>query len=319
MTSSSEMSTTPEISVVIPAWNRSGVIGRAIESLLDQDFVGFEVLVADDGSTDGTAEAARRTGDARVRVVELEHRGVSAARNAGAKLTRAPILTFLDSDDEALPGWLRAFARAFKEPGVGLVSCGGRRRSGEDGAEEAMLPERLGPIFQGQRGLFLAGSFAVEREIFEAAGGYDERLAYSENTELAIRLVEACLDQGLRIAAIEEPLWLYRAPASGSKVDARGAKARLEASVLLLERHAEAFARDPRVRALHLAVAGVNAARLGEIARARSFFLDAWKSDLAKVRHALRFALTLVPALARRRWQAAPHTEIGSCPPPPRS
>lgn len=96
-----------EVTVVIPTHDRAAVLPRALDSALAQEGVDLEVLVADDGSTDGTEEALRRyAGDARVRVLRLPHGGVSAARNAAVAESRTPWLAFLDSDDEWLPGKL---------------------------------------------------------------------------------------------------------------------------------------------------------------------------------------------------------------------
>lgn len=90
------------VSVIIPTYNRSGLIGRALNSVLAATVPGDEILVIDDGSTDGTAAVVRSFGDA-VRYVRIENSGVGAARNLGFRLSTCPLVTFLDSDDEWLP------------------------------------------------------------------------------------------------------------------------------------------------------------------------------------------------------------------------
>ena len=88
------------ISVVMPAYNRCDRIAAAIRSVLAQSHRNFELLVVDDGSTDGTAEiAAAFTSDPRVRVIRGSHGGVSAARNLGLKAARGEIVAYLDSDN----------------------------------------------------------------------------------------------------------------------------------------------------------------------------------------------------------------------------
>lgn len=90
------------ISVVVPVYNRADVIGQALDSALNQTFPPLEVLVADDGSTDGTRAAVERYGD-RVRYLYQENAGASAARNLGISQARGEWISFLDSDDEWLP------------------------------------------------------------------------------------------------------------------------------------------------------------------------------------------------------------------------
>ncbi len=104
----------PEVSIVLPTFNRIDVIGRAVASVLKQSFEDWELIVVDDGSTDGTC--ARLDGlDPRIRCIEQTNQGVYAARNKGLKAARGRFITFLDSDDEWLPHFLAlttAFLRA---------------------------------------------------------------------------------------------------------------------------------------------------------------------------------------------------------------
>jgi glycosyltransferase involved in cell wall biosynthesis len=112
----------PRFSIVMPTYNRADTILRAIESVRAQGFSDWELIVVDDGSTDGTAE--RLAGlDPRLRVIRQENRGVTAARNAGLAAVTGQLIGFLDSDDEWLPHHL-ALAAAFFEafPGEHLYT-----------------------------------------------------------------------------------------------------------------------------------------------------------------------------------------------------
>jgi glycosyltransferase involved in cell wall biosynthesis len=89
----------PKVSVIIPAYNRLPMLNEALDSVLTQDFKDFELIVVDDGSTDGTEEEIKRYGG-RVKLLQhSENRGVSAARNRGVLRARGKYIAFLDSDD----------------------------------------------------------------------------------------------------------------------------------------------------------------------------------------------------------------------------
>lgn len=106
--------TNPVLSAIIPTWNRAHVIGDAIESALNQRAGEVEVIVVDDGSTDGTVGLLKETFGSKVRVLELATRGgPGAARNAGVLLASGEFVAFLDSDDLWLPGKLDAELRVF--------------------------------------------------------------------------------------------------------------------------------------------------------------------------------------------------------------
>jgi glycosyltransferase involved in cell wall biosynthesis len=114
--------TSPLLSVVIPTWNRARLVREAVESALAQGR-GVEVVVVDDGSTDGTADELGARFGSRIKLLRLPRRGgVGAARNAGVRQARGELLAFLDSDDLWLPGKLDAELRAFgRFPGAEAV------------------------------------------------------------------------------------------------------------------------------------------------------------------------------------------------------
>ncbi len=97
---------TPAISIILPAYNRRHVIRRAIDSVIAQSFQDWELVVVDDGSTDGTTEVIDRS-DPRIRLVQQSNRGAAAARNHGIAKARGQFIAFLDSDDEWLPHFLK--------------------------------------------------------------------------------------------------------------------------------------------------------------------------------------------------------------------
>ncbi len=293
----------PAVSVVLPTFDRAALLPRAIHSMLGQSYADFELIVVDDGSTDGTAAVVDGLDDPRVVYLRRDHRGRSAARNAGARRARGEILTFLDSDDEAEPGWLGRLAAAFTEPGVGVVFSG-LTEIGPDGESRELPPHDMGPLFDHQAGLLLAGAFAVRRELFAAIGGYDEMLHHAENTELGLRLLPYCQAHDRKVAAIAEPLVRYYKPAP--PVGEAAFERRLAAAKRCLELHGGTFRRkDPGGYASYCSVAGVNAARLGRMREARGHFGRAVRNCPRRWRHLGRWLLTLAPPLARRVWAPA--------------
>jgi glycosyltransferase involved in cell wall biosynthesis len=92
----------PRVSVIIPTFNRETLVAEAVRSVLDQTYCDFELIVVDDGSTDGTAQALappRSMAGDRLRYIAQEHRGPSAARNAALRIATGELIAFLDSDD----------------------------------------------------------------------------------------------------------------------------------------------------------------------------------------------------------------------------
>lgn len=295
----------PRFSVVIPVRDEAEHLPRALASVFDQSFGDLELVVVDDGSTDATPRILDQCQEPRLRVLRQDARGVSAARNAGLRMARGEWVTFLDGDDEALPGWLEALAAEAAQPSAGILCCGVSTAAKQDGGlqETTVLPEPGRGLFHHQDVLFLAGSFAARRELLEDVGGYAEALAYAENTELGIRLVEACASEGLEVRSIARPLVRYhlRDAPRGERATANAGR-RLEAVRYLLDHHREPFARDRTSRETHLALAGVLAARIGSPREARRYFLAALRMNPTAPRHYARLLVSLIPRLSGWLW-----------------
>ncbi len=113
------------ISVLVPAYNAQSVLPQCLDSLLAQTFEDFELLVINDGSTDGTADVLRRyaTRDARVRFIEQPNRGLAATRNAAVREARAPLIAFVDADDWVDAEYLAYLMQVRKSTGCALSGC----------------------------------------------------------------------------------------------------------------------------------------------------------------------------------------------------
>jgi len=125
----------PTVSVIISTYNRAHLIGRAIQSVLNQTYQDFEVIVVDDGSTDNTEEIVKSFNDPRIRYIRHEkNKGAAAARNTGIKAARGKYIAFQDSDDEWLPEKLEKQMKVFENapPEAGVVYTD-MQRINEDG------------------------------------------------------------------------------------------------------------------------------------------------------------------------------------------
>lgn len=120
---------TPAVSVIVPAYNIEEWLGECVESILAQTFRDFELMIVDDGSTDGTAAVAARYAaqDKRVRVVRKENEGPGEARNAGVRKAQGRWITFVDGDDLIHPEMLTALTRCAEKTESPLVSAGMKR------------------------------------------------------------------------------------------------------------------------------------------------------------------------------------------------
>lgn len=293
-------------SVIIPTYNRAHCLLNAINSVLNQTWTEFELIVVDDGSTDETAEILKAITDERMRVLHQENRGVSAARNAGIAAAWGEWVTFLDSDDEAKPDWLAELARCIAGgERLGVVFAGHEVCSVAEhqGGSKIVLPQPAGLLFGNQPVMVLAGTFAVRRDILAIAGGYAENLRYSENTELLLRVVTCCQEKGLAIGKIDLPLTVYnKQPFNVRAASPVYYRNTLDAVRYILDKHQDLFRKDPAEHLNYNAVAGVNAARLGLYAEARRFFRNNLRIRPFSLKSYGRLLLACVPCLARKIW-----------------
>ena len=186
-------------SVVIPTLNEGSMLAMTTNSILTQtDYPDYEVVVVDDGSTDGSTHFYRRYPNARIRVVQTSGQGVARARNLGAQHAHGEFVVFLDGHCRVAPNWLSAFADALSAPDVALVGpCFTRletprpRGCGMFWADLSLDPNWFEPVEDG-------GSYAVplttgacqafRKSTFVALGRYDDGF-----TRWGFEDVEICL------------------------------------------------------------------------------------------------------------------------------
>ena len=181
----------PLVSVVIPTYNRWPLIADAIQSVLAQTFDAFELIVVDDGSTDGTARLLSPC-DSRLKVLCQPPAGVAAARNAGVTMSRGKYIAFLDSDDLWSPAKL-AVQASFMERNSGVHICQTEEiwiRGGVRVNPKLRHRKPTGDIFRSSLELCLVSPSAVmmTKELFYLAGGFDESFPVCEDYDLWLRI-----------------------------------------------------------------------------------------------------------------------------------
>ncbi|HWA92691.1 MAG TPA: glycosyltransferase family 2 protein [Rhizomicrobium sp.] len=182
--------TPPFFTVVIPVYNRAGVLGAAVASVLAQTEQDFEIVVVDDGSKDDPARAL--PADPRIRFVRQPNKGGGAARNAGIDLARGRFVAFLDSDDVYLPNHLGAMRRLLDgtTDTVGyarIVVDRGEGRTFLKPPRAIRAGEHMATYLLCDRGFVPTITVAVERETAKRVR-YHEDLRTAEDTDFAIRL-----------------------------------------------------------------------------------------------------------------------------------
>ncbi len=186
---------TPQVSVIIPTYNRHAMLREALGSVLAQRDVDFELIIIDDGSTDGTAhlldELTKR--DPRLIAMYTENRGPAAARNRGVELARASWIAFLDSDDLWTPTKLaRQLEFMRRNPAYQIAQCqeiwvrGGRRVN--PGARHR---KEAGDIFiRSLRTCLISPSAVImSTNLFREMGGFDESMCAAEDYDLWLRVL----------------------------------------------------------------------------------------------------------------------------------
>lgn len=271
----------PLVSVIMPAYNRAHVIGRAIISVLEQAYTNFELIIVDDGSKDNTEEVVKSFGDPRIRFTKHEqNRGVCAARNTGIRASRGEYITFIDSDDEMAPLKLQEQLQVFtRQSGIMNIVVVTGVLYLEDGAKPVTTKVESRPCPRGDisRAFFATGrnipkrivTMMVRKEYLDEVGLFDETLRASEFWDLGVRLSKRC-----NFEVIEAPLDIVHRDAGPRSWNIAN---RVQAMPLLLKKYRDDFTRYPKAAANVKLVLGVLQLRSGLRKEGRQSVLEAWR------------------------------------------
>ena len=219
----------PAVSVIVPTYNRRALVTQAVDCVLSQSRSDFELIVVDDGSTDGTYDALKRRlgGEPRARVVHKENGGTASARNLGVAQARAAWTAFLDSDDLWEPRYLESQLAALEaQPWADMVVGDvtyvnqGRKADSLFADPDFQPPTSREAMFRG--GWALPSAMVVDTEVVRALG-FTDRYRIVEDTEFLFRFHA----RGHHCILNPDRLVLWRRP------EGRGAAAKTESSLAL--------------------------------------------------------------------------------------
>ncbi|MEW5943859.1 MAG: glycosyltransferase [Pseudomonadota bacterium] len=294
------------VSVIIPCYNGERFLREAIDSALAQTYSPVEIIVVDDGSTDGSAAIMASFGD-RIRVVRQPNAGLPEARNVGIRSSQGAMLAFLDADDYWERDFLARMVEALDRTGAGIAYCGwqnvglpGPRGQPFVPPDYEADPAKLEKLVGGVR--WPVHAAVVRREVVDSVGGFDPALESCEDFAFWIRAATVW-----PLALVPETLAYYRH--HGNQMTSK--------RLMIVRNHFRVqrqFLRERPEVARKLGRRRVRALTYGELLR-KGYELY-WQRDLASARKVFRMVMRagygglgdwkyMLPALLPRSWHRA--------------
>lgn len=199
----------PRITVSINAYNGMPYLVDAVESIQNQTIKDWELLIVNDGSTDGTSEYLKKLTDPRIRVLEQENRGTAASSNRAIADSKSEFIARMDADDISLPNRLEELLRFMDaNPTVGMAGSQAVW-FGEHGIGKSLkLPTTHDEIWKALMGGYHAmvhATLIMRTEVIKKVGGYWQYRQYDDDTDMMLRMGEAS-----KLANIDKVLYHYR-------------------------------------------------------------------------------------------------------------
>lgn len=185
-----------EISIIVPLYNKKNSILKTIQSVLQQDFQNYELIVIDDGSTDGSADLLNHIHDNRLKIYKKRNTGVSDTRNMGIKQAQGKYIAFLDADDIWDTMYLKRLHQMIQEePDCGMYAQNFKVipiENLEDSLKENNEEKNIEKYTNWEKYFFnktfRTSAIAVEKEKFVQCGGFDRSLSIGEDLEAWLRI-----------------------------------------------------------------------------------------------------------------------------------
>ncbi|GAA4238220.1 glycosyltransferase family 2 protein [Postechiella marina] len=184
----------PFFSVVIPLYNKEKYILKTLESVINQTFIDFEIIVINDGSTDGSLNQVKKIKDSRLFTYSQENHGLSAARNVGIKKAKSNYIALLDADDLWCEDYLQTIFNIIKRDNTLKIIATAAETCKENtkiNLRAEVFNENqivtLSNYFSLKRNIFTPSSLVIKKNIFESIGFFDDKINYGEEEDFFIR------------------------------------------------------------------------------------------------------------------------------------
>ena len=283
----------PKVSVVIPTHNRASFLRAAIQSVLNQTFQDFEIIVVDDASEDETPEVIRSFTEPRIQYVRHEtNKGQGVTRNNGLSRASGEYVAFLDDDDEWLPQKLEQQVRLLdSSPAkVGLIYSGFYRADvSTTRVVNRFIPEKRGYVFAAmcqQNWIGTCSTVLIRRACLEKIGLFDEGLAASADYDMWLRI-----SKEFEVEYITEPLVFYSLHENRISTNHQSKVRGLEA---LLKKHAAHFVGDAKSYSSRYSNLGVIYCFSGNTRKGRGALLRAISLYPFEIRHYYNLCLSFL-------------------------
>lgn len=268
----------PKVSVIIPTYNRAHLIDKSIQSVLNQTYQNFEIIIVDDASTDNTEEVVNSF--ASQKIIYLKHeknKGANAARNSGIAIAKAGLLAFNDSDDKWMPTKLEKQIKIIEnaEHNVGIVYTGFYQiiNNNKSYIPSIYVKQKDGNIHQS----LLDGNFVstqtvlVKKECFKKLGFFDEELPRLQDWELWLRLSKC-----YKFKFIDEPLVIAVVQPNSITNNSNALAVALE---LIITKHFKNEGISPQIKSRHHLQLAKSLYFVGRKKDALTYYCEAIKLD----------------------------------------
>ena len=290
------------VSIVIRTYNRADLIARAVKSALSQNFQDFEIIVADDGSTDGTEKIVSQIAskDSRVKFFSQTHSGKPGKTlNLGLKNSQGKYIAMLDSDDEWLPSKLEKQVQLLESgnPDIGFVLCNTLAIKPNGEQEEKKL-ERTSNFLESilLKGYLYPSSMLAKKEIFDSIGPIDENCLIADDWDMFIRMAQKC-----NYDFVDEPLYKYYIHSSNISFSKNYSRRAFDLEYIL-NKHSDLYEQYPKILEYQYVTLASYIINFGDMKKARNYLKKSYKLD-SSLKNWLRVTLSYFGKKAYRVYR----------------
>ncbi|OGZ34760.1 MAG: hypothetical protein A2174_02340 [Candidatus Portnoybacteria bacterium RBG_13_41_18] len=266
----------PQVTIIIPTFARPELLWRATESVLNQSFQDFEIIIVDDCREQSVENIAASFKESRIRYIRHEkNQGGAAARNTGIKNARGEFIAFLDDDDEWLPNKLKAQMKEFEKTGDEVGFCFTAIEGvNEIKSETSDIPDGVADYYELAlkrfKG-FLTSSLIVKKKVFEDVGYFDEKFPSHQEADLIIRIAKKYKGLG-----INEPL--VRMNMMNHEQIGTSLSRRIAGREMILQKYFDEYMKYPEIMAKHYFWLAIMYRDNKEKTKAKENFKKAWQT-----------------------------------------